>query len=70
MLVDETRYHSQLEDFRSGQPPSADDELFFDCAGGRSTPNLGTTSANDDSGFMLQMPLTPTRTSAMADYDQ
>ena len=61
--VDETRYHSQLEDLRSGHASDyvGDEDLFYDCAvGGRSTPNLGNTS-NDTSGIMISMPLTPTK---------
>ena len=55
MLADETRYHSQLSEFRS-EAASADaheDDLFFDCAG-RNTPNLPNADS-DNSGITLHM---------------
>lgn len=44
-IGDETRYHSQLDEFRSGNNHTditGEDDLFFDC-NGRTTPNLGTS---------------------------
>jgi len=35
-----------------------EDDLFLDCVGGRSTPNLGNIS-NNTSGILFQMPTSP-----------